>query len=280
MHGAARVVLAVIIAALALSTPARAQTTITVNSLNDPSDSGNCTLRDAINVAQGGIISPDVCSTGGSGSPYTIVFSVTGTIMLSSSLPAIANTSPGSLTITGPTTSPGITIDGGGSYEVMSVNFGATLNVANLIISNGFGEEGGGGIKNFGTLTVTNSTFSANGTASGHLAAASINAGTLTVTNSTFSGNSASNGGGISNDGGTLTVTNSTFSGNSAVNSGGGIYNDRHADGHQQHLLRQRRQRRRRHLQRRHANGHQQHFLRQQREPRRRHLQRRGIRHA
>ena len=70
----------------------------------------------------------------------------------------------------------------------------------------------------------------------------SVNTGVkFTVQNLTIAnGNSdGHDGGGIFNDGGTLTVTNSTFSGNSA------------------------RRRRRRHLQRRHADGHQQHLLRQ-----------------
>src|SRR5271155_1023825 len=92
-HGAAGVVLAVIIAALglALSTPARAQTTITVTDRGDPTSSspGGCTLRDAINAAQGGSASSgDTCVNSGSGSPYTIVFSVTGTITLNNTLPA------------------------------------------------------------------------------------------------------------------------------------------------------------------------------------------------
>src|SRR5271170_2194538 len=101
-HGAAGVVLAVIIAALglALSTPARAQTTITVTDTGDPSSSsGGCTLRDAINVAQrGSATSGDTCVSSGGGSPYTISFSVTGSIALGSSLPLVT----GNLTITGP----------------------------------------------------------------------------------------------------------------------------------------------------------------------------------
>ena len=70
-----------------------------------------------------------------------------------------------------------------------------------------------------------------------------VNAGVkFTVQNLTIAnGNGTGGGGGIDNDGGTLTVTNSTFSGNSA----------------------RRRRHRRRHRQRRHADGHQQHLLRQ-----------------
>jgi len=48
-----------------------------------------------------------------------------------------------------------------------------------------------------------------------------FNFGALTVTNSTISGNSTDEGGGIYHDDGTLTVANSTISGNSASFGGG-----------------------------------------------------------
>ncbi len=89
----------------------------------------------------------------------------------------------------------------------------------------------------FGTLSVTDSTFSGNVARSesdslgDSFGGGIYNVGTLSVTGSTFSGNLATNGydgygGGIDNDG-TLSVTNSTFNGNSAAgthgNFGGGI---------------------------------------------------------
>jgi hypothetical protein len=82
----------------------------------------------------------------------------------------------------------------------------------------------GGGIYNYGVLTVTSSIFSGN---SAYYGAAIYNAsGMVTITNSTLSGNSATiYAGGIFNDKGTLTITNSTLSGNSAGGNGGGIYN-------------------------------------------------------
>jgi hypothetical protein len=90
----------------------------------------------------------------------TINFSVTGTITLGSSLPAIG----GPLVIDG--TGQGITVDGVGSYQVMMVNNGAELTLNSLTIANGAETSGGGGagiVNNFGgTLTVTNSTFSGN----------------------------------------------------------------------------------------------------------------------
>ncbi|MDD3470677.1 MAG: right-handed parallel beta-helix repeat-containing protein, partial [Thermoguttaceae bacterium] len=84
-----------------------------------------------------------------------------------------------------------------------------------------------GGICNYGTLTVTNSTISGNTAPDNDGGGGGIcNFGTLTVTNSTISGNTASDaGGGIYNEDGMLTVTNSTISGNTATWDGGGIYN-------------------------------------------------------
>jgi hypothetical protein len=93
----------------------------------------------------------------------------------------------------------------------------------------GYGYGYGGGIDNFGKLTVSSSTFSHNTSkARGGLnigGGGIFNGGKLTVSSSTFNGNSASNfGGGILNSGGTVKVNNSTLSGNLA-SSGGGISN-------------------------------------------------------
>jgi len=115
-----------------------------------------------------------------------------------------------------------VTINGNNSVQVMQVNSGKTLNLNAVTIVNGNSPGSfGGGIRNEGVLTVTNSTFSGNSAMWGGGIA---NQGdTLTVTNSTFSGNSATWGGGIYNQVGTLKVTNSTLSGNLANNLGGGI---------------------------------------------------------
>src|SRR5580700_6130633 len=63
----------------------------------------------------------------------TINFSVSGTITLVAALPAITNTSPGALTING---GNAITIDGAHSFQIFSVNAGATLSLQNLTIAN------------------------------------------------------------------------------------------------------------------------------------------------
>ena len=133
-----------------------------------------CALRDAITAANTQV-AVNGCAAG-TGTD-TITFSVSGTITLSSALPAIANASTGSLTIDG----SGQTIAGAGAYQVLVVDSGTTLTLNNLTIENGSSASGGG----------------------------VYNGGTLTVTNTTFSGNSASLGGGGIYNGGTATVSNS-----------------------------------------------------------------------
>src|ERR1039458_748329 len=188
---------------------------IIVNTTADPGSARVCALRDAITAANTQV-AVNGCAAGTGTAPIT--FSVSGTITLSSALPAIANASTGSLTIDG----SGQTIAGAGAYQVLVVDSGTTLTLNNLTIENG-SSASGGGVYNGGTLTVTNTTFSDNSASLG--GGGIYNGGTLIVTNSTVSSNSASYyGGGIYN-GGTLIVTNSTFSGNSASLGGGGIYN-------------------------------------------------------
>jgi hypothetical protein len=212
--------------------------TYTVNDLADTAGSStDVTLRYAI-------------TEGDANSGSTIDFSVTGTIALSSTLPAIS----ASVTFNGPGASS-LTIQGGGTlsnFNILTVSSGVvslsglTLadayvnglaggidNDGNLAVTdctfsdnNSYTEYGGGGgiLNNTnGTLTVTSSTFSGN--SSSFFGGGILNYGKLTVSDSTFSGNSAQLGGGIDNFN-ALTVTDSTFSGNSASSYGGGIYNN------------------------------------------------------
>jgi hypothetical protein len=95
--------------------------------------------------------------------------------------------------------------------------------VNNSTISGNSAAEGGAGIYNGGTLSVTNSTIYGN-FASAKGGGIYNDGATLSVINSTISGNSADYGGGIDNENATVTVNNSTISGNGAL-IGGGIYN-------------------------------------------------------
>jgi predicted outer membrane repeat protein len=148
---------------------------------------------------------------------------------------------------------------GGGIYNEP----GATATLTNVTISsnsvtNNFSSSVyGGGIENWGNLTLTNSTLSGNSalsagaygfggglynnyvtnpgtvtitnsTINGNSASDSgggiLNVATVTITNSTINANSAKTGGGIENYQGTASLTNVTISGNLASVSGGGIY--------------------------------------------------------
>ncbi len=234
-------------AAIALPVPPASAASIVVDTNADTAVAadGDCSLREAINNANG-----DADTTGGdcaAGSGLdAIAFSGVGTITLGSSLPSITDTD--GLTIDGDNA---VTVDGAGSFRVFSVNAGAALTLQDITVANGNAGAGfGGGISNDGTLTVSGGTLSTNGasqgggiynasgtvtvtgstlsgnTATGNGGGAIFNtSGTVTVLDSTLSGNTASlaNGGGIRTDGGTLSVLNSTLSGNTAEANGGAI---------------------------------------------------------
>ncbi len=156
--------------------------------------------------------------------------------------PGTASVYSGNFTIATPSTSSteqvtirpatGVTnpiLDGGQNGTVVTVNNGVFATIDGVTIQNGK-ENGGGGIKNSGTLTATNDTISRN---TGLYGGGINNGGTLTVTNDTISDNTidgavgAGIGGGISNGGlGRVTANNDTISGNSAPTTyGGGIGN-------------------------------------------------------
>jgi|SRR5581483_7956566 len=141
-------------------------------------------------------------------------------------------------------------IDGGAVNTVVSVpNTNTRVTLSKLTIRNGkittslFSRRGGGGIFNTGTLTVSNSTITANSVYAGTVVVYGggvFNSGTLIISNSTLDGNSANaytfadaDGGAVYNAG-TLTINGSTVSSNSASCSpiidsghahGGGVYN-------------------------------------------------------
>lgn len=143
-----------------------------------------------------------------------------------------------------------VTINGNGAtitrdnsapiFRILLVTGSGSLTAGNLTVSNGNmnspwpSQPKGGGILNFGTVTLNDSTVSGNSALSDNSAPESndlgfgggiYNANVLTVNNSTFSGNSTGDGGGGIYNQGTLNVTGSTFSSNFADNQGGGIFN-------------------------------------------------------
>jgi CSLREA domain-containing protein len=217
------VLAAAIIGVIAVLAATANATPYTVNTTNDSIGAGNCSLRDAINAANGSPTSGSTCTAAGTGSD-TITFSVTGTITLGSTLPTITDSG---LTITGPNpaSSAAITISGNNAVQIMSVTGRfATLTLNDLTLTDG-NANNGGAISDGATVTITDCTFSGNQAIDG---GAIENGGTLTIIGSTFSTNSANpgdeqnpSGGAIYNNGGSAMITNSTFSNNQAKGSGG-----------------------------------------------------------
>lgn len=127
----------------------------------------------------------------------------------------------------------GYEVDANNQSRIFEITNNATVVLNALNFAQGSDNNdhkfGGGGILNFGTLTITNCLFDDNlATNSADGGGAIDNRGALTVNNCTVEGNIAgwANGGGISSFG-TLVVNNSTFTNNLANNApigGGGIY--------------------------------------------------------
>jgi hypothetical protein len=185
-----------------LCAPAVFGSTIVVTNTND---SGSGSLRAAIAAAAPG---------------DTINFNLTypATITLSSTLEIGKN-----LTISGPGAS-NLAVSGNHSVPVLVIWPQITASISWLTIENGTAAYGwsGGGIRNEGTLTLTNCTVSGHSN-DGGFGGGILNLGTLTLANSTVSDNHGGVGSGIFNSQGTMTLTNSTVSGNSP---GSGIRND------------------------------------------------------
>jgi hypothetical protein len=98
------------------------------------------------------------------------------------------------------------------AIESAIVDHGGSLTLRNVFVSGG-NNDFGGGIRNDGTLTITDSTISGN-TAT-YEGGGIYNLGKLTLKDSTVSDNKAGvDGGGIFNNGGTVTLKDSILSGN------------------------------------------------------------------
>jgi chitodextrinase len=174
-------------------------------------------------------------------SAISVANSTNGTVTLTSgctyTLTALNNTTDGG-GVGLPVITGKVTIQGSGAtiarssatgtptFRIFDVASAGSLTLNSVTIKNGLANnatQGGGGIINHGTLTVTGSTFTGNsapsstGTSGGGI----NNSGTLNLSTSTFTGNSAQEGGGVFNQK-TATVTNDTFANNTATIYGGG----------------------------------------------------------
>jgi predicted outer membrane repeat protein len=186
---------------------------------DNPTPSG-CTLRDALLLANSNGYGDIDFASG----VTSITLSGTGTLTLSGTT---------GINIIGPAPST-VTVNGGGptsNFSVFTVDANVPALLYGLTISNGNTSTNGGGINNAGTLTVVDSTISANAAVNGGGIA---NSGTLSIAESTVAANSATSagssayGGGIYNSVGSVNTINTTVAGNSAsgnaTDDGGGIY--------------------------------------------------------
>jgi dockerin type I repeat protein len=103
-----------------------------------------------------------------------------------------------------------------GNFRIFGIVAGSTVTLSGLTIYNGAPQAHGGGIFNFGNLSVNNCTFYANTADSGNQGGAIYNADTLRVSNCTVAGNSSNFAGGAIYNSGMLFLDNSTISGNNS----------------------------------------------------------------
>ncbi|MFI5457310.1 MAG: beta strand repeat-containing protein [Isosphaerales bacterium] len=203
--------------------------TVDVATDNDPTSGGSgsgatgdlryCITQANANTDPAGSVITFDPTVFNSSSPQTI--NLTGTLDLSEEAWPEVIQGPGSNVVT---------ISGNDAVRVFEVGSATTATVSGLTISGGSAPGNqGGGIDNFGSLTVTGCTIADNTALEG---AGIMNGGSdtyggtltfpvLTVTDCTISGNSASNlSGGIESDN-VETITDSTIEGNSAFEGAG-----------------------------------------------------------
>ncbi|MFZ0250234.1 MAG: right-handed parallel beta-helix repeat-containing protein, partial [Acidimicrobiales bacterium] len=182
------------------------------------------------NTAYGSL--QDAVAGATTGDALEVFGTCTGTTTISTNLTITGQAANG---FTAPTLDGG-SVDNSVTNSVLTISSGATVAIGNLMITDGNAAWGGGGILNFGSVTVTGSTISNNTASGGWGGGGILNDGSLTVTGSTISNNTATDaqgctvdqtciGGGIFNyPGNSVTVTGSTISNNSAGTQGGGIF--------------------------------------------------------
>jgi hypothetical protein len=210
-----------------------------VNSLEDTEDvdpgdgivadsSGNITLRAAIMEANA--LGGDALIVLGAGA-YDLSLLGADENQANTGDLDITNTS-GTLTIVGAGSDlTTINAAGLGDDRVFDVLAGAELTLDGLKVTGGNVVGGsGGGIRNFGTVSLVNATVDGNTAefyGGGILNGEPGQAGVLNVTSSVISDNSSVDGGGIYNDGQSeLTIVDSTLTGNNASEDGAGLYNN------------------------------------------------------
>jgi len=136
-------------------------------------------------------------------------------------------TGGGEFSLGGTTTLTNCTVSGNSATGTTGAggglcNFNGTTTLTDCTFHGNSTANEGGGVYNFGSLTVDHSTFDAN-QASGWGGAIDSFDGHIDLLDSRFTGNSAGNtGGAVSNSGGSGSISGCTFSGNHAGSTGGG----------------------------------------------------------
>jgi beta-glucanase (GH16 family) len=153
-------------------------------------DSGPGSLREALNlIADGGTITLDPALAG-------------GTLTLTSGQLTVDS----SVTVDASAAAP-VTISAGGASRVLQVNAGAVVAMNDLVIRDGVAAPQGGGILNYGELSLDRAMVTSN------------------LENSTGTSFDLGGGGIFNGDGATLNLTDSTVSDNATVaQPGGGVY--------------------------------------------------------
>lgn len=173
---------------------------------------GELSLREAIELANGGILDAITFNPLLSGS----------TITLTSPLPLVSD----NLTIAGLGASS-LTVSGNDSFRVFDIDDSTAaeidVTISDLTVQGG-SASGAGGIRNLENLTLRGVRVVGN-TSTNAAGGLQHSEGTLLIEGSSFSGNTGLQGGGLQvlTNPGTVQVINSTFSGNVATAEGGGI---------------------------------------------------------
>lgn len=247
-----------------LASPARASTTITVNSKLDAINASDnkCTLREAIIAANTNTASGGVAGECPAGSGADTIALPAGTFTLT-----IAGIGEGFAATGDLDVNEHVTIQGNGSAclfnpnctlinansldRAFDISTSVQATISGLDIINGveYLSQGGAGIRNYGVLKLSDAYLSGNlsggpGGALYNAAGASAtlnlvgfllngavtnggaiyNSGTMTLTKTIFNLDSAQYGGGIYNDTGTMMIMDSALGGETATYHGGGIY--------------------------------------------------------
>lgn len=216
---------------LAFAWTSASASTITVNTTQDSSNTGLCSLRDAIDNANDNAQTHAGCARGDGADTIVfdpMVFATPQTIFLGSTLPNLKDSA--TTTIDG---GGMVTLDGQNLYAILTVGLFVTdvsAELRRLTLRHGNANNAaanqyyGGAVYSAGTLVARNVTFDSNNAAWGGGALFTATS-TTSLIDCTFAGNTVSTGSGsaIYNQG-PLTISGSTFSDNSNGSYGAALF--------------------------------------------------------